>query len=53
MEKIDLRKKQIESLKEFADENQKKIVDKNVLDKFMSTNLWKISEAIGISSCAY
>lgn len=50
MEKIDLRKKQIESLKEFADENQKKIEDKKLLDKFMSTNLWKNSQSIGITS---
>lgn len=50
MQKSELRKEQINKLKEFADTKEKKAEDRILLEKLMATDLIKKSQTIGVTA---
>lgn len=50
MDKKELRKKQIERLKSFATQKEKAEEDVALLENLMTTDLWKNSQTVGITS---
>lgn len=50
MQKSELRKIQVEKLKEFAATKEKKVEDAALLEKFMTTDLVKKSQTIGVTA---
>ena len=50
MKKSELRKVQINKLKEFANTKEKKTEDRILLEKLMATNLTKTSQTIGVTA---
>ncbi|NMB31345.1 MAG: 5-formyltetrahydrofolate cyclo-ligase, partial [Lactobacillus sp.] len=50
MKKSELRKVQINKLKEFANTKEKKTEDRILLEKLMATNLIKTSQTIGVTA---